>query len=308
MLATAINAATRAHLPKLGSTARRALVEDLILLVCGVRVALLWDYWHVDGVDDSGDSDGWSSTGSSTLQLVQVLSFLAELRQSLPDAEPLVVLCIGPSLFIACAHALSRKLQQDVQSESLAHVELVAVDACLPAPRMCSADERGAVCTRLRQLGSDLLEAMSSRLAADRTGPMVRLPCPEPATLMVAVHGWLLEYPTIYCHCAHIDSPHADSAGTCETQQEGAGAATCLAGQTLTVCVVTATRAAAEHRVCSFSLPAHGDTMDPLLRPSVSAWWEMMRARFAVAQCAAVWEKPTFRTSSLTPVGTGVTL
>ena len=307
MFDATVQAACRAHMPKLGSTARRALVEDILLLVCGVRVALLWDYWHVDGVEDGGDSDGWSSAGSGTLQLSQVLSFLTELRQSQPDAAPLVALCVGPSLFIVCSDALSRKLQQDVQSENL-DVELVAVDAYLPAPRMCSADERRTVCTRLQELGAGLLEVMSSRPPAhSQTGPLVRLPCPQPATLMVAVHGWLLEYPIIYCHCAQISPPSADSAATCEPRREGAGAATCLGGQTLTVCVVTATRAAAEHRVCSFSLSADGDAMDSLERPSVSAWWQMMRARFAVARCAAVWEKPTFRTHSQ-PAGTGVTL
>ena len=162
MFDATVQAACRAHMPKLGSTARRALVEDILLLVCGVRVALLWDYWHVDGVEDGGDSDGWSSAGSGTLQLSQVLSFLTELRQSQPDAAPLVALCVGPSLFIVCSDALSRKLQQDVQSENL-DVELVAVDAYLPAPRMCSADERRTVCTRLQELGAGLLEVMSSR-------------------------------------------------------------------------------------------------------------------------------------------------
>lgn len=306
MDASRIDAACRTHMRNLGSTVRRSLVEDILFLVCGVRVALLWDYWHVDGVDYSGDGDGWSSAGSSTLELTQVLSFLNELNQSQPDATPLFALCVGPSLFIVCADTLSRKLQQEAQSESL-DVELVAVDACLPAPRMCSADEKRAVSTRLRELSSVVLEAMSSRPHAySEASLLMRLPCPQPSTLMVAVHGWLLEYPTIYCHCAQINALSADSAAACEPQEEGAGAATCLAGQTLTVCVVTAARAAAEHRVCSFSLPADGAT-DPLLRPSVAAWWEMMRARFAADRCAAVWAKPTFRTHSQ-PAGSGVTL
>ena len=57
-LPDAIDAACKQHLGKLGSKAdlRTALANDLLVLLCGVRVALLWDYWVLDGTDADDDA------------------------------------------------------------------------------------------------------------------------------------------------------------------------------------------------------------------------------------------------------------
>ena len=131
---------------------------------------------------------------------------------------------------------------------------------------------------------------------------------------MVAVHGWLLGYPSVYCHAAasprgegqESGEPLTEAAAVSDGLSDGpaAGNATCLSGHTLSVCVVTVQRRLsglrlpetapaapqAAHRVCSFSLPAASGA--PLERPSVHAWWAGMQARFASAECAALWEEP----------------
>ena len=305
LLATALDAACKQHLGKLGSKAdlRTALANDLLVLLCGVRVALLWDYWVLDGVD--ADEDGWSSGGGGALSLSQVLSFLYELRQSSMEAGVLQVICIGASVFIVHADALRAKLERGPSAE-LVDMDLVAVNAQLQAPRLCSVDERRHVCAGLAEVSAALLEASSRRHPV--SGPadlLVRLPCPRPASLMVAVHGWLLGYPAIYCHAAGAAEGEAASDGS------AAGNATCLGDQTLAVCAVTTRRRAARDgarfRVCSFSLPAGlADDCAPQSRPSVRAWWEGFQARFASAPGCTFWEEPRLEVQAR--LGTGVTL
>ena len=291
-------AACERHLGKLGCNAdlRTALSNDLLLLVCAVRVAVLWDYWTLDGVVE--DDGGWSTKGSA-IQLSQLLSFLDDLKASAPEAAVLEALCIGASVFVVNAAALRSRLERGPGAE-LGDAELVAVDAHLPAPRLCSAEERHGICAGLSELSATLLDAwMIADARPDRTGRqpsklLVRLPSPRPALLMVAVHGWLLGYPSVYCHAEAT----AVSGGL--SDGPSAGNATCLSGNTLSVCVVTAQRRAvpetapaahpAAHRVCSFSLPAASGA--PLERPSVHAWWAGMQARFARVECAELWEEP----------------
>ena len=302
-------AACKRHLGMLGcnSSLRTALSNDLLLLVCAVRVAVLWDYWTLDGVVEN--DGGWSTHGSA-IQLSQLLSFLDDLKASAPEAAVLEAICIGASVFVVNAAALRRQLERSPGAE-LGDAELVAVDAHLPAPRLCSEEERHGVCAALSELAATLLDAWmladARRSRPDGRGRppselLVRLPCPRPARLMVAVHGWLLGYPSVYCH--------AEAAAITSALSEGpaAGDASCLGGHALSVCVVTAQpRAApgtapAAHRVCSFSLPAASGA--PLERPSVHAWWAAMRARFA--ECAALWEAP--RLEVQVRDGIGVTL
>ena len=310
-------AACERHLGMLGrnSSLRTALSNDLLLLVCAVRVAVLWDYWTLDGVVEN--DGGWSTNGSA-IQLSQLLSFLDDLKASAPEAAVLEAICIGASVFVVNAAALRRQLERSPGAE-LGDAELVAVDAHLPAPRLCSEEERQGVCAALSELAATLLDAWmladARRSRLDERGRqpselLVRLPCPRPARLMVAVHGWLLGYPSVYCHAEAAAASGALSDGP------AAGDASCLGGHALSVCVVTAQpRAApgtapaappaappAAHRVCSFSLPAASGA--PLERPSVHAWWAAMRARFA--ECAALWEAP--RLEVQVRDGIGVTL
>ena len=290
-------AACERHLGKLGSSTslRIALSNDLLLLVCAVRVAVLWDYWALDGVVE--DDGGWSTNGSA-IQLSQLLAFLDDLKAASPEAAVLEALCIGASVFVVNVGALRNKLERGVSAE-LANAELVAIDAHLPAPRFCSLDEWQGVCAGMSELAATLLHACSRRPSGGPGEPadlLVRLPCPRPAPLMVAVHGWLLGYPSVYCHApARGEGEEAALAEPdTATDEPAAGNATCLGVHTLSVCVVTARRRAARepgaHRVCSFSLPAASGA--PLERPSVRGWWEGMQARFASAQCAALWEEP----------------
>ena len=296
-------AACERHLGTLGcnSSLRTALSNDLLLLVCDVRVAVLWDYWTLDGVVEN--DDGWSTKGSA-IQLSQLLSFLDDLKASAPEAAVLEALCIGASVFVVNAAALRRQLERSPGAE-LGDAELVAVDAHLPAPRLCSEEERHGVCAALSELAATLLDAWmladARRSRPDGRGQqpselLVRLPCPRPARLMVAVHGWLLGYPSVYCHA------EATAVSGDPSDGPAAGNASCLGGHALCVCAVTAQpRAApgtapaappaappAAHRVCSFSLPAASGA--PLERLGVHAWWAAMQARFA--ECAALWEAP----------------
>ena len=287
-------AACERHLGKLGWNAslRTALSNDLLLLVCAVRVAVLWDYWTLDGVVE--DDGGWSTNGSA-IQLSQLLLFLDDLKATSPEAVVLDALCIGASVFVVNASALRGKLERGPGAE----LELVAVDAHLPAPRLCSAEERQGICAGMSELSATLLDACARR-PPDGPGRqpsqlLVRLPCPRPAPLMVAVHGWLLGYPSVYCHATASAKGEAEEPlAAAVSDGRAAGNATCLGGHTLSVCVVTAqrraTREPAVHRVCSFSLPAASGA--PLERPSVHAWWAGMQARFASPQCAALWEEP----------------
>ena len=305
------------HLGKLGRHAslRTALSNDLLLLVCAVRAAVLWDYWSLDGV---AEDDGQWSTNGSAIQLSQLLSFLDDLKASSPEAAVLEALCIGASVFVVNAVALRGMLECGPGADLGELGDLVAVDAHLPAPRLCSAEERQGICAGLSELSATLLDACARRpLGGPGRQPselLVRLPCPRPAPLMVAVHGWLLGYPSVYCHAAasprgegqESGEPLTEAAAVSDGLSDGpaAGNATCLSGHTLSVCVVTVQRRLsglrlpetapaapqAAHRVCSFSLPAASGA--PLERPSVHAWWAGMQARFASAECAALWEEP----------------
>uniref|UniRef100_A0A7S4J494 Uncharacterized protein n=1 Tax=Prymnesium polylepis TaxID=72548 RepID=A0A7S4J494_9EUKA len=92
--------------------------------------------------------------------------------------------------------------------------------------------------------------------------------------MMVAAHGWLLEYPVIYCYVC-------DAAASI-------GRSSCLGGEVLHVIRVTARRATGvqqeprdteAHVVISFSVPAltHASAQPA----SVTRWMSAMRGRFA---------------------------
>ena len=88
---------------------------------------------------------------------------------------------------------------------------------------------------------------------------------------MVAVHGWLLEYPVVYCYVGGAIAGVAQSS--------------CLGGQALSVLCLCARPQISSlqhtprvHQVMSFSLPA---CELPAQRPSVARWFGEMQGRFA---------------------------
>ena len=152
--------------------------------------------------------------------------------------------------------------------------EFVAVDGHLDAPEFIAARP---VRFRLAQVARTLLPQLGAHgVESHEEGAvpsLVRCACPEPATTMVAVHGWLLEYPVIYCYAGGASA--ADAAA--------GGPLSCLGGVALAILRVSARCASdvqssgREHLVVSFSLPACDE---PAQRPSVARWASTMRARF----------------------------
>ena len=291
MLSSAVRAAVSQHLRKSGgSSAACQLADDLSILMCGIRSALLWDYWAVE--DDSGDFSGGLSEA-------QLCGFLDGVRRAVPAAAGLGLVRIGPSVFVVRSSEIADRLEAEA-AELLGGVELVACDAELPRPRPCDADERARVAGALAPIGLALAEQLRSRSAT--AGWEARHPPCGP--LLVPLHGWLLGYPTLYCF-VH-DRADDDARG-----------GSCLGGAPLCVVQLSArpARAAAEgapaadrapHAVCSFSMPScDGPTLD-LERPALRRWWTAARARFETEAAARCWAAPEL--SAATVVQEGVVL
>jgi len=112
------------------------------------------------------------------------------------------------------------------------------------------------------------------------------VPSPQPCSVMVAVHGWLLGYPAVYCYLSSTPS----------------GGASCLSGQVLNVVQLTATedlgrsqpkvtsseRHTHDHLVCSFSVPTD-DNSDSgghmLSQPWMMRWHQGVKQRFSGQSC-----------------------
>ena len=239
-LASAAARAHRAHLPRALPSA--PLARDLLLLASGVRSAVLWDHWALA----DGDGDDGSVGVGAPLTAEHVCRFVSALRESAAAARPLALVAVGPSLFLAHSELLARRLRAEEAAGDAAAAlsDLVAADEALPAPRACTAVERARVCAAVGDCRRRLLEALAAA-ASERGGeaPLIRLAAP-PGGLLVAIHGWLLEYPVVYC----LGLERAAAA---------AAAANCLGGQPLVLLRLTARHPPEPEPqlVCAFSLP-----------------------------------------------------
>lgn len=263
-----------------GRAAIQRLACDVLLLVHGIRDAVLWDF---TATDEDGDESA-------------PCAFLTALCESYPPAHGLILVKIGPSLFLAAADALALRLSRPLPGAE-GGPDLVAVDGILRAPRLCDASECRVVCTVLSAVAAELCtrlgvhqrDAPSHVTPSQRPAPplLVQLCCPEPAASMVAVHGWLLGYPVVYCYAS-------DELGS---------RTSCLGGQPLHVVQLTAAAAVASlggsnrkggsrapqqapppaHLVCSFSLPAIGQDGECALEqdPRLTRWRHEINERFA---------------------------
>ena len=113
------------------------MINDLVLLICRVRTAVIWDHWSlVDGDGDTADAE-FSAAGDA-VTISQICEFFGELSLASPAARELVLLRLGPTLFVANANLLQDKFkrEQTVDGGSLQHVELIAVDHDLRSPRI----------------------------------------------------------------------------------------------------------------------------------------------------------------------------
>jgi len=268
-LASAAARAHRAHLPRALPSA--PLARDLLLLASGVRSAVLWDHWAL--ADGDGDDGGFVGVGAP-LTAEHVCRFVSALRESAAAARPLALVAVGPSLFLAHSELLARRLRAEEAAGDAAAAlsDLVAADEALPAPRACTAVERARVCAAVGDCRRRLLEALAAA-ASERGGeaPLIRLAAP-PGGLLVAIHGWLLEYPVVYC----LGLERAAAA---------AAAANCLGGQPLALLRLTARHPPEPEPqlVCAFSLPVCVVDAPPLERPSVDRWWRALQARLAAS-------------------------
>ena len=266
-LASAAARAHRAHLPRALPSA--PLARDLLLLASGVRSAVLWDHWAL--ADGDGD-DGFVGVGAP-LTAERVRRFVSALRESAAAARPLALVAVGPSLFLAHSELLARRLRAEEAAGDAAAAlsDLVAADEALPAPRACTAVERARVCAAVGDCRRRLLAALAAA-ASERGGeaPLIRLAAP-PGGLLVAIHGWLLEYPVVYCLGLE--------------RAAAAAAANCLGGQPLALLRLTARHPPEPEPqlVCAFSLPVCVVDAPPLERPSVDRWWRALQARLAAS-------------------------
>lgn len=251
---------TRAHLRR--STARRA-ADDVLLLLAGIRTAVLWDYtgWDVDDDDRASCPSG----------------LLAGLHAACPTAaHSLALLSVGPSLFMVHTDALANSCLRPLPGSDEGP-RLVAVDQSLPEPRPCDETERLQISSMLGALAATIRDSLVSLVSAKPSAMRSDIRClpgPDPEAGLVAVHGWLLEYPIVYCYL------QADAA------------ACCLAGRPLSVVQLWAARATRSMAaspaggpslVCSFSMPAEEDVFRA--HASVGQWREQTEARFRKQTC-----------------------
>jgi hypothetical protein len=242
-----------------GRASRYRLANDILLLLHGIRLAVLWDHspWDSELMDIHG---------------VPPHVFLTSLQDRCPCSHSLKLVCIGPSLFLVHAEALTLALSTDPLPGEEHGAELVAVDRSLEAPRPCTDVELHVV---REQLGRTK-QALEGVLSAAKT--LLVVPPPQPSTSMVAIHGWLLEYPIVYCYAGQVAGEQAHTPGS-----------SCLSGCTLAVFHAHASRATLPkpHLVCSFSTPADEgvDGHGLELRPTFRRWRQKMQARFERQSC-----------------------
>ena len=247
------------------------LAHDVLLLVHGIRDVLLWDYTGVNTDSDQLEIDTFAPC-----------IFLSRLWDEYPPSRGLTLVHIGPSLFLA---AVDKVLRSRTIPGAIEGPTLIAVDRHLPAPRRCSAAEVHEVNSVLSGIIDDLVRLRASKVSPQ---PLLQLPVPTPASSMVAVHGWLLGYPIVYCFVA----------GGASTE------ASCLCGYPLSVVRVEAVpaskgfaarkhaMAAAPHLVCSFSLPTASGSCagnEALGRDTelIHHWIQVMMQRF---QAQTYWQ------------------
>ena len=257
--AVEVASAVHRHLPKRVAKSPRvaALASDLLLLVCRVRVAILWDYWNVD----VGAASDFEPSGSS-VRPSQILALINDLSNALG------VLLAGPSLFIIHREMLHSNLVRELAcGDGPLHpddVLLVAVDRddSASVPRVLTPSERAVLIGRLRALGAEIVRQCHQHHIAEALGEqcdggdggktqqhrLLTLTDDCAGPLLVAVHGWLLEYPVVYCFV------------NASAETEACGRPSCLSGEPLRVHRLMARDAAQKdapsHLVCSFTVPA----------------------------------------------------
>ena len=254
----------RRHLRRLSTSGTARLAADVSLLLCGIRAAVLWDYTAFKPPPGAGS--------------IPSQCFLRALMEVHARARELGLVLVGETLFLVSVPVIVAKISADAAAwesddpEELGP-EFVAVDGHLKAPEFVAAR---SVRSSLAQLAHALLPQLAahSKERLEGTGASIaRCACPEPATTMVAVHGWLLEYPVIYCYAG----------GALAQEVAPCGPSSCLGGVALTIVRVLARCATdpqpdgREHLVVSFSLPASDDSTQRL---GVARWVSTMQARF----------------------------
>ena len=296
-----VEAAARFALGKPSRASVRRLSDDLSVIICGIRPALLWDA--------SPPDDGRPE------------AFLCELRRLTPSAAALRLLCIGDAAFVVHAERFAALLHEPLPGSPGGPI-LHAVDPGLPAPSPCDAATARRISEQLGQLASDMMARLQQVPIGTSTA---RLPAPEPASTMVAINGWLLGYPTIFCYADATPCESGDGAAPCGSCLGGLDVFRLVASRAADARASTAqgrppqstprgraARAEAArrppHLVCSFSAPAsdappeegdgeeggdeeeHDDAPprhsheDPRARPSIRRWLARMERRFAQQQ------------------------
>lgn len=274
------------HLRKDGASSTRRIAHEISLLACGVRHALLWDQWAVEADDD--ERDGFSAA-KGALTAAQVGAFIDEVRCAAPEAATLALMWLGPTLFVVRRADLASRLEADAAAR-LGGLDLLACDETLTEPRPCEPAEREQVVSAMLPIGLELASQLRGAAASDGgAGACCAARHAACGALLVPMHGWLLEYPTLYCHVGG----------------GGAQGGSCLGGTPLSVLrlsarpVGAAVRAAWDrqarltldasyqpHLVCSFSLPACDS---PLEVPAVARWWAAVGARFEAEGTTQFW-------------------
>ena len=250
------------HLGRVSRSTIQRLACDVLLLLHGIRDAILYDY--------TADK----AAGAPR-------AFLESLAECFEAARDLVLLVIGESFFFIMRGALAKAISRTLRGDD-GGTELVAVDSGLPAPRPCTAAERLAVHAVFFSMASEiraqlneheqLSHAQTPRQLAAASPLVLKLQAPTPPAAMVAIHGWLLGYPSIFCYARE-----APTAGT-----------SCLGGVPLAVVQLIASyparlckagAAPTSHLVCSFSVPATEENVAE--KPILQDWRDDVRRRFA---------------------------
>ena len=220
-----VSALARTHLGQVSGRRREAFVTDILFLGCGVRSAVLLDHFAVEAGGSGGEDGDGFVPASGVLTIAVLRRFLDSLRSEMTWADSLALLRLGPSLFVIDAAELSRRIGADLENR-LDGIGLVAADEELPMPRACTQSERDRLRASLTHTGRLILRALTAAAAdrrtmasavADRPGlrrirggprggaaggddggvPLVALDGSF-ESLLVPLHGWLLEYPSLY--------------------------------------------------------------------------------------------------------------
>lgn len=270
--------AVRQHLGLRSRSRIAALVHDLLLLTSHIRVAFLWDYSEVR---TASKDDDFVTVAGGSVDVSQVEALLSALGAAHANVRALGVVMVGPSLFVVHREMLLRKLQIPVLEDT----QLVGVDRNLGIPRFCTSSE----CSTILDALEGASEILRQWLAPVTHSASVMLELKDDAFL-VCMHGWLLEYPIIYCFLEAVCVADATAVS---------GSSSCLAGEPLRMFRLTARphneskqqRDGAPHMICSFTLPTRllSDVADGHggLTAVLSRWEVRMRQR--VGDAAGCW-------------------